>query len=356
MELLLAKAICIFTFLCVATFGCSIPYLIGLLGKRKNAEHEDKIKGILSNLNCFGSGFIFSIVMFHLLPETIMIVSSHKHIVLFNSSDPEIKTLFIFFFVFVGFAMQLALEYVLPVDGNMCCVVNDNVKSMLDDNFAKNKPKSKKGEAVNIEMHNVTVNEHQYHHACDSENFKKKQNIVKFLHVLTLQSFFLTISLAVHSCIEGMIVGTSDDVNFVFINSFCILSHKWIAGVTVALSLNQNNISKNLKIILLIIFIFSSPLGIIIGHLIKSSGEKVTCVINAISIGTLLFIGCEILLNEIKQKFSRKIRLAKWLSFCSSCVIAFCLIMVTQHFAPHTHAHSHDHDHGHGHDHHHHAH
>ncbi|CAI7721540.1 transporter protein, putative [Plasmodium vivax] len=294
--------------------------------------------------------------MFHLLPETIMIVSSHKHIVLFNSSDPEIKTLFIFFFVFVGFAMQLALEYVLPVDGNMCCVVNDNVKSMLDDNFAKNKPKSKKGEAVNIEMHNVTVNEHQYHHACDSENFKKKQNIVKFLHVLTLQSFFLTISLAVHSCIEGMIVGTSDDVNFVFINSFCILSHKWIAGVTVALSLNQNNISKNLKIILLIIFIFSSPLGIIIGHLIKSSGEKVTCVINAISIGTLLFIGCEILLNEIKQKFSRKIRLAKWLSFCSSCVIAFCLIMVTQHFAPHTHAHSHDHDHGHGHDHHHHAH
>ncbi|GAB67454.1 transporter protein, partial [Plasmodium cynomolgi strain B] len=220
MDLLLAKAICIFTFLCVATFGCSIPYLIGLLGKKKNAEHEDKIKGILSNLNCFGSGFIFSIVMFHLLPETIMIVSSHKHIVLFNSSDPETKTLFIFFFVFLGYAMQLALEY--------------------------------------------TVNEHQYHHACDSEHFKKKQNIVKFLHVLTLQSFFLTISLAVHSCIE-------DDVNFVFINSFCILSHKWIAGVTVALSLNQNNISKNLKIILLIIFIFSSPLGIIIGHLIKSS-------------------------------------------------------------------------------------
>ncbi|ANQ09288.1 Transporter protein [Plasmodium coatneyi] len=353
MDLLLAKAICIFTFLCVATFGCSIPYLIGLLGNRKNAEHENRIKGILSNLNCFGSGFIFSIVMFHLLPETIMIVTSHNHIVLFNSSDPEAKTLFIFLFVFIGFAMQLALEYVLPVDGNMCCVVNDNVKSMLEDNFAKNKHQSMKGDSMNIEMHSVTVNEHQYHHACDSEHFKKQQNIVKFLHVLTLQSFFLTISLAVHSCIEGMIVGTSDDANFVFINSFCILSHKWIAGVTVALSLNQNNISKNLKIILLIIFIFSSPLGIIIGHLIKSSGEKVTCLINAVSIGTLLFIGCEILLNEIKQKFSRKIRLAKWLSFCSSCVIAFLLILVTQHFAPHTHAKSHDQGYGHISNHHH---
>ncbi|GAW81929.1 transporter protein [Plasmodium gonderi] len=351
MDLLLAKAICIFTFLCVATFGCSIPYLIGLLGNKKNAEHEKKIKGILSNLNCFGSGFIFSIVMFHLLPETITIVSSHRHIVIFNSSDPEIKTLYIFFFVFVGFCMQLALEYVLPVDTNMCCVVNDNVKSMLDDNFSKNKAKGEKEDSVNIEMHSVTVNEHQYHHACDSKDFKKQQNIVKFLHVLTLQSFFLTISLAVHSCIEGMIVGTSDDVNFVFINTFCILSHKWIAGVTVALSLNQNNISKNLKMILLIIFIFSSPLGIIIGHLIKSSGEKVTCIINAISIGTLLFIGCEILLNEIKQKFSRKIRFAKWMSFCSSCIIAFILIMVTQRLAPHTHGHEHAQIHDHHHDH-----
>ncbi|SBT77825.1 zinc transporter ZIP1, putative [Plasmodium ovale] len=336
MDLLLAKAICIFTFLSVATFGCSIPYIIGLFGKKHNNEHEKRIKGILSNLNCFGSGFIFSIVMFHLLPETIMIVSSHKDIAIFNSTDPEMKTLYIFFFVFMGFCMQLALEYVLPVDSNLCCVVNDNVKSILDDNFSKNLVKNK-GDSVNIEMHNVIVNDDQYHHACDSEKFKNKQSLVKFLHVLTLQSFFLTISLAVHSCIEGMIVGTSDDVHFVFINSFCILSHKWIAGVTVALSLNQNNISKNLKTVLLVIFIFSSPLGIIIGHLIKSSGEKVTCIINAISIGTLLFIGCEILLNEIKQKFSRKIRLAKWLSFCSSCVIAFFLILATSHISPHRH-------------------
>ncbi|SBT38899.1 transporter protein, putative [Plasmodium ovale wallikeri] len=137
MDLLLAKAICIFTFLSVATFGCSIPYIIGLFGKKHNNEHEKRIKGILSNLNCFGSGFIFSIVMFHLLPETIMIVSSHKDIAIFNSTDPEMKTLYIFFFVFMGFCMQLALEYVLPVDSNLCCVVNDNVKSILDDNFSK---------------------------------------------------------------------------------------------------------------------------------------------------------------------------------------------------------------------------
>ncbi|SCO93284.1 transporter protein, putative [Plasmodium malariae] len=336
MDLLLAKAICIFAFVSVATFGCSIPYLIGLFGQKQNIEHEKKVKNILSNLNCFGSGFIFSIVMFHLLPETIMIVSSHKDIVIFNTSDADMKTLYIFFFVFIGFCVQLALEYVLPVDSNYCCVANDDVKSMLNDNFSKTLVKGKK-DSINIDMHSVSVNEDKYHHACDSEHFKKKQNFSQFLHVLTLQSFFLTVSLAVHSCNEGMIVGMSDDVHFVFINSFCILSHKWIAGVTVALSLNQNNISKNLKTILLVIFIFSSPLGIILGHLIQSSGEKLTCIINAISIGSLLFIGCEILLNEIKQKYSRKVRLTKWLSFCCSCVIAFFLIIATVRIAPHHH-------------------
>ncbi|KYO01788.1 Zn2+ or Fe2+ permease, partial [Plasmodium gaboni] len=65
--------------------------------------------------------------------------------------------------------------------------------------------------------------------------------------------------------------------------------------------------------------------------------QKVTCLINAVSIGTLLFIGCEILLNEIKQHISRKVRLCKWLSFCFSCLISFALISFTTSMAPHTH-------------------
>ncbi|CAD2083752.1 zinc transporter ZIP1, putative [Plasmodium vinckei brucechwatti] len=338
MDLLLAKAICIFAFLSVATGGCAIPYILGLFGKRNRNKYESKVKNILSNLNCFGAGFIFSIVMFHLLPETITIASSHKDITIFKSHDPEMKTLFIFFFVFLGFSMQLALEYVLPTDTSLCCVDHGAVK-FTDGNDHILNVENHTSENPNTEIHNMNMNTDAYYHTHEGNHSSHKNRLTKFLDILALQSFFLTISLAIHSGIEGMIVGTSDDSHFVFITTFCILSHKWIAGVTVSLSLNRNHISKNLKIILLLIFIFSSPLGIILGHLVHSSGEKITCLINAISIGTLLFIGCEILLNEMQMRYPRKVRFSKWLSFCSSCLIAFSIIYGTSHIAPHHRAH-----------------
>ncbi|ETB63367.1 hypothetical protein YYC_00163 [Plasmodium yoelii 17X] len=338
MDLLLAKAICIFAFLSVATGGCAIPYILGLFGKRNRNKYESKVKNILSNLNCFGAGFIFSIVMFHLLPETIIIASSHKDITIFKTHDPEMKILFIFFFVFVGFCMQLALEYVLPTDAKLCCVDHGAVRFTDDNNHILNITNHTL-DNPNPEIPNASINADIHYHPHEGDHSSHKNRLTKILDVLALQSFFLTISLAIHSGIEGMIVGTSDDSHFVFITTFCILSHKWIAGVTVSLSLNRNHISQNLKIILLLIFIFSSPLGIIVGHMVHSSGEKVTCVINAVSIGTLLFIGCEILLNEIQMKFTRKVRFSKWLSFCSSCLIAFSIIYFTSHIAPHQHSH-----------------
>ncbi|CAD2095301.1 hypothetical protein YYG_04692 [Plasmodium vinckei petteri] len=338
MDLLLAKAICIFAFLSVATGGCAIPYILGLFGKRNRNKYESKVKNILSNLNCFGAGFIFSIVMFHLLPETIIIASSHKDITIFKTHDPEMKTLFIFFFVFLGFCMQLALEYVLPTDTSLCCVDHGAVK-FTDGNDHILNVENHTIENPNTEIHNMPMNTDAYYHTHEGNHSGHKNRLTRFLDILALQSFFLTISLAIHSGIEGMIVGTSDDSHFVFITTFCILSHKWIAGVTVSLSLNRNHISKHLKIILLLIFIFSSPLGIIVGHLVHSSGEKITCLINAVSIGTLLFIGCEILLNEMQMRYPRKVRFSKWLSFCSSCLIAFSIIYGTSHIAPHHRAH-----------------
>ncbi|CRG93672.1 Zn2+ or Fe2+ permease, putative [Plasmodium gallinaceum] len=335
MDTFLAKTICIFIFIIVTTTGCLIPYLIGIYGKKHESQNENKIKNILSNLNCFGSGFIFSIIMFHLLPETIFVAIEHDNMKIFNSYDKEIKILYIFFFVFIGFCMQLALEYVLPTDRHICCVLHENENVIPNENYI-NKLVKTNNNSHNLEMHNVIINEAQYLHACENHNITKK-NSWEFLQVLTMQSFFLTLSLAIHSFIEGMVVGTSDQVNYVFINSFCILSHKWIAGITVSISLNQNNLSNSLKIILLMIFIISSPLGIILGYVVQAAGEKITCIINAISIGTLLFIGCEILLNEINEKFSRKVRFTKWISFCCSCIIAFSIICLMAHISPHTH-------------------
>ncbi|CAG25333.2 hypothetical protein PFBG_01337 [Plasmodium falciparum 7G8] len=358
MDLLFAKIICIGIFLVVTTFGCFIPHLMGLYKEKENEEKNKRVKNILSNLNCFGSGFIFSIIMFHLLPETIHIISDHGNIRIFNTSDSQMKILYIFFFVFIGFCMQLGLEYVLPVDTNICCVSNLDSKKKLEDTLSQHITKNA-STTVNIEMQNIDNIDHIHEHSCEGVHTHDEKSIGKFLEILTLQSFFLTISLAIHSCIEGMIIGTSTDVNYVFISSFCILLHKWIAGVTVSLSLNSNNMNKTLKAILLLTFVFASPLGIVLGHMAKSAGQKVTCLINAVSIGTLLFIGCEILLNEIKQNISRKVRLCKWLSFCFSCLIAFALISFTTSMAPHTHGdidthvhvHHHDHDHDHGHNH-----
>ncbi|ETB63368.1 hypothetical protein, variant [Plasmodium yoelii 17X] len=201
MDLLLAKAICIFAFLSVATGGCAIPYILGLFGKRNRNKYESKVKNILSNLNCFGAGFIFSIVMFHLLPETIIIASSHKDITIFKTHDPEMKILFIFFFVFVGFCMQLALEYVLPTDAKLCCVDHGAVRFTDDNNHILNITNHTL-DNPNPEIPNASINADIHYHPHEGDHSSHKNRLTKILDVLALQSFFLTISLAIHSGIE----------------------------------------------------------------------------------------------------------------------------------------------------------
>ncbi|VWU48624.1 Zn2+ or Fe2+ permease [Hepatocystis sp. ex Piliocolobus tephrosceles] len=331
MDKIKIKGICIFAFIIVATFGCAIPYLIETYGKINKYFNEKRINKILAIMNCFGSGFIFSIVLFHIVPETIMDFISHEELSVFNFTNNELKILFIFFFLFVGFSLQLILEYVLADERSMCCGVHENVNHVLDDN-ASNKSLDKcMANPTDIEINNTICNEKEYIHSYDVEEHLHKKNWVSnCLQVLTLQSFVLTVSLAVHSCIEGMVVGTSNDNYFPYITTICILAHKWIGGMTIALSLKNNHVSKGLKTFFFATFIFASPIGIIIGHLISEKGGTLTTgIINCISAGTLLFIGLEILLNEIKQKLSKTMRFVKWLTFTTSCLIAFTLIRLT---------------------------
>lgn len=334
-DLLRSKIICIFVFLVVASLGCLVPHALTLLnGKCKHSE--DKIKNILEHLNCFGAGFIFSIIIFHLLPETIMTVVSHTEMTVFNSDDADTKLLYIFLFIFLGFSIQLALEYVCPIDKHICCVLHENNNVCNEENVTSCNFVKSSDDCVPIELEHTILGDNKIPESLDNPKFAQK-TFLQFIQAFTVQSFFLTISLAIHSIIEGMVVGTSDRANYVYVNSFCILAHKWIAAITVSISLKQNELSKCMKNILLVFFIISSPVGIILGILAQSAGSKVTSLINAGSMGTLLLIGCEILLNEINEKFSRKVRFTKWICFCCSCTVTFAIIFISLRLSPHVH-------------------
>lgn len=164
-----------------------------------------------------------------------------------------------------------------------------------------------------------------------------KESLIPVHHFSPL-SLLATLSLSLHSVFEGVIVGTFDEGTSVWIATFSICGHKWAAGFALAANCVRANVSPKASWIYLSIFIISSPIGVLFGIAISATNYAFIGVIDAISLGAILYTGCDLLFTEFGTSSKVSKELLKFLWLLIGAFIVFGLFMA--HIACGSHSHS----------------
>ncbi len=102
------------------------------------------------------------------------------------------------------------------------------------------------------------------------------------------------IMLSVHSFLESVALGSSQNIGLMVVILFAILVHKWIESFSLAIHLVKSKLSTRLSVGLFLIFALMIPLGIFFGGYLSSglSGYPlITPAFMALAAGTFLYLG-----------------------------------------------------------------
>ncbi|KFH13958.1 metal cation transporter, ZIP family protein [Toxoplasma gondii MAS] len=151
----------------------------------------------------------------------------------------------------------------------------------------------------------------------------------------------LALALGVHAIFEGIILGTTQTSQNVWIATLAILGHKGAEAVAVASTLLKMNMNTVPFVVMLAAFIIASPLGILLGAFAATAGTRVSGVFNALAVGAILYAANE-MLSEFSGSCSRVRRFVKFLAFVVGLGALFGLNLIHTPYCRHLHS-----DHGH---------
>lgn len=336
--------------------GCMIPYIVRLLSNSGTdlKARRDAIDSRLCLCNCLGAGIVMGMSFLHILPES---VSQYEHSnLLWHLRDGSVNPAY--FTMLMSFLGMLFLERVLssgrtPCSAafndcplpNACCGPDDAMESCTESGRHRS--------ACDMESHEEA---HETKRECNYGTFgsrfrhhhlKVVSALMKVLCPLCeCNGLCITLALFIHSLFEGIVVGLADSHWNLWLITAGIILHKWAAGMALSSFVAGN--SKLSALIMQTIFCLGSPFGILIGGLTSGTVPSAEAILNSIAVGTLLYIGMEIITHELFcHMHCRKTAFLKWL-----CVfLGTMLIFMTAIFEVYMNggrAHSHASDVGHG--------
>jgi len=135
-------------------------------------------------------------------------------------------------------------------------------------------------------------------------------------------SYILTIVLAAHSVIEGLVLGieTSSELREGVILLLAIASHKWIESFALGTSFVREKVSLRSWVKILLVYSMMSPLGIGLGMILEgeikgTANDLVQATVKALACGTFLYVAiCDVIQEEF-EGFSRHVYV-KFLAIC----------------------------------------
>lgn len=131
-------------------------------------------------------------------------------------------------------------------------------------------------------------------------------------------------------------VGLEDNGVHLWLMTLGIVLHKWAAGMALASFMAGN--ARSTVLLMFGIFCAGSPLGVLIGSLILDSEMHVIAVLNSVAVGTLVYVGFEIIVHELFCEIKcRKTVLYKWLCFVAGIALIFGTLMLEFYLAEHSH-------------------
>ena len=129
--------------------------------------------------------------------------------------------------------------------------------------------------------------------------------------------------MGVHSFFAGVGMGVADGGE-IFNMILAILAHKWSEALTIGISFINADLEIRRGIQYMIFYAFITPLGILLGSLLRSlNNEFITGIAKALSAGTFLYIACsEIIVEEFSIS---KYKGIKYMFYLLGIIFVICL-------------------------------
>ena len=299
------KITSIVVFLGMATAFGLMPYFITKC--RKSTK-------FLSISNAFSGGLFLGIGLFHVLPESAEMLEGLS------------KAPIAYFCAFLSYALILFVEKVafnshaLLHHGHDHNNDNDRITLGLnttkgevkDENDAENDKKEfmvkEKLEAKEEEIEEKHINGKEHDH----ENEDKEHEHSHEHKSSAITPYILLLALGFHGFFEGMALGIQSDIQNTLSLFLAIMAHKWAASLTLGISIVKAGVEKKQLIIMILIFAFIGPIGVVIGIILsETANDNLQGIFLAISVGTFIYIACSEVLVEEFENLEHK-----YLKFC----------------------------------------
>jgi zinc transporter ZupT len=164
---------------------------------------------------------------------------------------------------------------------------------------------------------------HRYHSHVISFPLKEDGSI-------KAQAYLLTIGICFHSIFEGLALGFASDVAGIIVLMIAILIHKTFEALALSNAIAKMQVSRTQWGIILSIFAFTAPMGIVIAILVKEQADDyaesiVSSIVNSVATGIFLYISFVTLLEEL---VCQKQRLLKLVIACSIVIATGFLVFL----------------------------
>ena len=298
---IILKVVSIVVFLAMAVIFGVMPHFI---------EKCRKSTTFLSVSNAFAGGLFLGIGLFHVLPESNEMLE--------DLTDAPLA----FFCAFLSYALILFVE---KVSFNSHSLLHDHGHSKKEDDINKidisklntsesrtkeideeNEEKDEKeAPMAKVEMKPKENEEHENEHENDDGDHHEHEHEHKeHTHKgSSITPYILLLALGFHGLFEGMALGIQSSVQSTLSLFLAIAAHKWAASLTLGISFVKAGIERKQLILMVLIFAFIGPVGVVIGLILSSTAnEIVQGIFLAISVGTFIYIACtEVLVEEFEN-------------------------------------------------------
>ncbi|ORM42118.1 Protein zntD [Babesia sp. Xinjiang] len=305
--------------------GCMIPYLVYYFSRPSTdvKSRQNTIDSRLCLCNCLGAGIIMGMAYLHILPEAVL-QWEHSGL-LWNIGKGHFNP--VYFIALLSFCMMLFIERVLS-SGRTPCSAAFNVCQEPDDccgveqngSCCESASRSAACELETLDEPIAADEECAVNTTADTFRARFRHHhsriIARWMKILCplceCNGLCITLALFIHSLFEGIVVGLVDSQWNLWLMTVGIILHKWAAGMALSAFVSTN--SKRGAFVMQTIFCLSSPLGILIGGLTAGTSESAEAILNSIAVGTLIYIGMEIITHELFcHMHCRKTAFCKWL-------------------------------------------
>ena len=133
-----------------------------------------------------------------------------------------------------------------------------------------------------------------------------------------LEPIIVLCAIGFHGLFAGISIGIGENLNDTLIIIIAILAHKWAAALSLGVTFVKLFVPSKQFYILMIIFALITPVGTVIGLIVKqSSNELVEAIFLSVSSGTFFYLSMsEILVEEFEKKENKYIKFIVYVVGC----------------------------------------